>query len=95
MDSTAATVAKRKDLEEQLKQKQKELEDSYYDHQKTAQKDALDKELENFENEKDEEVKKWEEWLKKTDQVVDESLTMGKDKTNIVYTRVRDLGKHK
>ena len=43
MDSTAATVAKRKDLEAQLKEKQKSLEDSFYDHQKTAQKEAPDK----------------------------------------------------
>lgn len=92
-DDTAATVAKRKDLEAQLKDKQKDLEEAFYDHSKNAQKDALDKELENFEKEKDEEVKKWEEWLKKTDQVVDESLTMVKDKTSIVYNTLTDLGK--
>ena len=92
-DDTKSTIAKRKDLEEQLRSKQKELDEIFYDHQKTAQKDALDKELENFENEKDEEVKKWEEWLKKTDQVVDESLTMVKDKTSIVYNTLTDLGK--
>lgn len=92
-DDTKSTIAKRKDLEEQLRSKQKELDEIFYDHQKTAQKDALDKELENFEKEKDEEVKKWEEWLKKTDQVVDESLTMVKDKTSIVYNTLTDLGK--
>ena len=92
-DDTKSTIAKRKDLEEQLRSKQKELDEIFYDHQKTAQKEALDKELENFEKEKDEEVKKWEEWLKKTDQVVDESLTMVKDKTSIVYNTLTDLGK--
>lgn len=92
-DDTSATVAKRKELEAQLKEKQKDLEETYYDHSIDSQKEALDKELENFENEKNEEVKKWEEWLKDTDKVVDESLTMVKDKTNIVYDTLTDLGK--
>ena len=43
-DTTAATVAKRKQLEEQLAEAKKELEKEQYEHSITEQENALNKE---------------------------------------------------
>lgn len=55
-DDTAATVAKRKQLEEQLAQVRKELEDAEYDHSMDVQEDALNKQLEDYEAQKNAEI---------------------------------------
>ena len=48
-DDSAATVAKRKKLEEQLAESRKDLEEAEYDHSIESQKDALNKNYEDFE----------------------------------------------
>ncbi|MCI9140470.1 MAG: hypothetical protein HFI78_12430, partial [Lachnospiraceae bacterium] len=55
-DDTAATIAKRKLLEEQLAQARKELENTQYNHSIQMQEEALNKELENYEGEKNAEI---------------------------------------
>ena len=91
-DDTAATTAKRKQLEAELVEAQKSLEDSYYSHSMSARQDALDKEFSDFEEEKNAEIEKWEEWLKDTEQVVSEALEYVKNNTNKVFTTLKDLG---
>ena len=91
-DDTAATTAKRKQLEAELVEAQKSLEDSYYSHSMSARQDALDKEFSDFEEEKNAEIEKWEEWLKDTEQVVSEALDYVKNNTNEVFNTLKDLG---
>ncbi|WNV56910.1 phage tail tape measure protein [Oscillospiraceae bacterium NTUH-002-81] len=55
-DTTASTVAKRKKLEAQRAEAQKNLDDFNRDHAIDAQKEALDKQLEDFTNEKNAEI---------------------------------------
>lgn len=55
-DDTAATIAKRLKLEEQLADAKSDLEESEYEHSIQAQKDALSKQYEDFESEKQKEI---------------------------------------
>ena len=55
-DTTASTVAKRKKLEAQRAEAQKNLDDFNRDHAIDTQKEALDKQLEDFTNEKNAEI---------------------------------------
>lgn len=91
-DTTAATTAKRKQLEADLIDAQKDLEESYYSHSMSAKQEALDKEFSSFEEEKNAEIQKWEEWLTETETVVSEALTYVKENTNLVYTELTNLG---
>lgn len=91
-DTTAATTARRKKLEAELIDAQKSLEDSYYEHSMTSRNEALDKEFSSFEEEKNAEIAKWEEWLTETETVVSEALTYVKENTNLVYTELTELG---
>ena len=91
-DTTAATTAKRKQLEAELIEAQKSLEDSYYEHSMTAKQEALDDEFSNFEEEKNAEIEKWEEWLTETETVVSEALAYVKENTSLVYTELTELG---
>lgn len=55
-DNTAATVAKRKQLEEQLTEARKDLENAEYDHSIEAQEDALNKQYEDYKSARDKEI---------------------------------------
>ncbi len=91
-DTTAATTAKRKQLEAELIEAQKALEESYYDHSMNAKQEALDEEYNKFEEEKNEEIEKWEEWLKDTETIVSEALNYVKENTDLVYAELTELG---
>ena len=91
-DTTAATTAKRKQLEAELLDAQKALEESYYDHSISFRQDALDKEYSSFEEEKNKEIENWEEYLKDVDQVVADSLNYVKGQTESIYSTLTGLG---
>lgn len=55
-DNTSATIAKRKQLEEQLAEAKKALEEEEYQHSIDQQKDALNKNYEAFEQERNKEI---------------------------------------
>ena len=91
-DTTAATTAKRKQLEAELVEAQKALEESYYDHSMSARQEALDKEFSDFEEEKNEEIEKWEEWLTDVKTVVSQALEYVKSNTTTVLGTLTGLG---
>ena len=91
-DNTAATTAKRKQLEAELLDAQKALEESYYDHSISSRQDALDKEYSSFEEEKNKEIENWEEYLKNVDTVVADSLNYVKGQTESIYSTLTGLG---
>lgn len=91
-DTTAATTAKRKQLEAELLDAQKALEESYYDHNISSRQDALDKEYSSFEEEKNKEIENWESYLKNVDQVVTDSLNYVKGQTESIYSTLTGLG---
>ena len=91
-DNSAAAVAKKRKLEEELVNAQNALEESHYTHSMTTRQEALDQEFSDFEEEKNKEIEKWEEWLDDVEAVVGEALDYVKDQHDAVYTTLKDLG---
>ena len=75
-DNSMSAIAKRKQLEAELAEAQYDLQDAYYNRSVEDKQTALDKELETFQQEKDAEIQKWEEYLENVKQVVTDSLSI-------------------
>ena len=73
-DHSLSAAAKRKQLEAELAEAQYELQDTYYNRSVEDKQTALDKELEDFQAEKDAEIQKWDEYLTNVEALVAESL---------------------
>lgn len=84
-DSSAAAIAKRKKLEQELAEAKADLENQYYDRSISDRQDALDKEQEDFENEKNAEIEKWEEYLDNIEQVVADGLGIVQANASGIY----------
>ena len=91
-DNSASARAKRAQLEAELAETQQELSDTYYDRSVSNQQDALDKELEDFREEKDTEMESWDEYLENTNQVVSDCLATVQENTETVYNTLQALG---
>ena len=91
-DNSASARAKRAQLEAELAEAQQELSDTYYDRSVSNQQDALDKELEDFREEKDTEMESWDEYLQNTNQVVADCLATVQENTETVYNTLQALG---
>ena len=91
-DNSASARAKRAQLEAELAEAQQELSDTYYDRSVSNQQDALDKELEDFQNEKDAEMEAWDEYLENAEQVVADSLATIQENTETVYNTLQAMG---
>ncbi|NBH28817.1 hypothetical protein D3Z60_24560 [Lachnospiraceae bacterium] len=83
-DTTAATVAKRKQLEEQLAEAKKELEREQYEHSITEQENALNKEYENYENERNAAIEKLKASLEEREALIAASFETVKQNADIV-----------
>lgn len=69
-DNSMAAQAQKARLRAELAEAKAEQEEMYYDRSVSNQQEALDKELENFTDEKEAEKEKLDEWLEDTDAVV-------------------------
>lgn len=85
-DNSMSAAAKRKQLEAELAEAKADLEDSYYNRSVDNQQEALDKELEGFQEEKEAEIEQLDQWLTNVEGVVAESL-------GIVQTNAAEIGK--
>lgn len=74
MDNSASAVAQKKKLEAELADARSALDEAYYDRSITDQQNALDNELDNFKEQKDAEIEKWEKYLEDVQKVVVDSL---------------------
>ncbi len=92
-DNSASARAQRAKLEAELIEAQAELQETYYDRSITDQQNALDKELENFKENKDKEMEGWDEYLENTEQVVADSLSTVQTNTDAVYQTLKSMGK--
>lgn len=90
-DNTASTIAKRKQLEQQLADARKDLEETQYDHSIEQQKDALNKELDRFTEEKDAEIKKLEESLEDRETLIYNSMQSVKENSAIIGQEITDM----
>lgn len=91
-DNSASARAQRAQLQAELAKAQQELQDTYYDRSISDQQEALDKELENFREEKDKEMEGWDAYLENTEQVVSDALTTVQSNTEIVYQTLQNMG---
>ena len=73
-DNSLSAAAKRKQLEAELAEAQYDLQDTYYNRSVEDKQTALDKELETFQQEKEAEIQKWDEYLTNVETLVAESL---------------------
>ena len=91
-DNSASARAKRAQLEAELLDAQADLEETYYDRSISNQQEALDKELESFEDAKNDEMEGWDEYLENTNKVVADSLDVVKANTNAIYQELQAMG---
>lgn len=69
-----ADIAERRKLEAQLKESQEGLNDIYYDHAKEAQSNALDEEMEAYQDARDKYIEQLDEMLKDVEQLIQDTL---------------------
>lgn len=72
-DNSASAIAQKKQLQAQLSAAQEELDELYYNHSIEKQGEALDKQLENYQDSKDKEMEQLDESLKNEEQVISDS----------------------
>lgn len=90
-DDSAATIAKRKKLEEQLSEAKKDLEEAEYDHSIESQKDALNKNYEDFEEARNEEIELLRESLENREFLISDSLESVKANANLVGQEIANI----
>ena len=91
-DNSASARAQRAKLEAELYEAKADLEETYYDRSISDQQDALDKELEGFQETKEAEIEAWEKYLENVELVVSDSLAMVQENTKVVYAMLTALG---
>lgn len=90
-DTSAATIAKRKKLEEQLAEAKKDLEETEYDHSIEVQEDALNKQYESYERERNEEIDALRESLNDKETVLAESFETVKENASVVGQEIATI----
>lgn len=90
-DNSAATIAKRKQLEEQLAEAKKTLADAEYDHSIEAQKDALNQQYEAFETERNAEIEALRLSLEQREVLIAESFANVKANTETIATEISEI----
>ena len=73
-DNSASAIAQKKKLQAELSQAQKELDELYYNHSVEKQQEAFDKSLENYKDNKQNEMDALDESLKNEEQVIADSF---------------------
>lgn len=90
-DTSAAAIAKRKKLQEELYNAQQELAETYYDHDIETQQNALDKELEAYRQEKEDRMEELDNYLKNEEQVLADSLQLILEKADGIDAFLKNI----
>ncbi len=90
-DTTAATVAKRKQLEEQLAQTRADLEETQYQHSVETQKESLNQQYENYEDARNQEIESLEESLKDRETIIAVSMESVRQNTQIIADQITEI----
>lgn len=90
-DNTAATIAKRKQLEEQLAEAKKDLEETEYGHSIQAQEDALNKQLEDYEKSKNDEIESLKASLEERETLLIQSFNTVKENAGIIGQEIASM----
>lgn len=84
-DTSMSSMAKRKQLEQELAEARAEQEELYYNRSIEDQQSALDQELEIFQQEKDAEIAKLDEYLTNVELVIADSLNLIQANASGIY----------
>nr|DAG47880.1 MAG TPA: minor tail protein [Caudoviricetes sp.] len=90
-DNSASAIAQKKKLQAELAAAQEELDEIYYDHSVEKQQEALDKSLENYQDEKDTEMEKLDESLKNEEQIIADSYATIAANTESIAQTLSDI----
>ena len=83
-NTSSSAMAQRKRLEAELLKAQEEQQDMYYNHSIEKQQEALDKELEDYTQNKQDQMDALDEYLKNEEQVIADSFDLVTKNTEIV-----------
>lgn len=92
-DDSAAANAKRIKLEQELADAMKDLEETQYDHSIEAQKEALDKQMEDYEDARQKEIDELEAYLKEVEKVQADSFEIIKQNTDVIANEIENIAK--
>ena len=90
-DNSAATVAKRKLLQEQLAEAKKDLEETEYEHSIQAQEDVLNKQLEDYEKSKNDEIEALKASLEERETLLIQSFNTVKENAGIIGQEIASM----
>lgn len=90
LDDSRKAQAEKMALEEELAELQKDLADFQADHAMDVTEDALDKQYEAYEQEKDAEIEKLEESISSTQKLYDMAIKYIKENWNTLYQELLD-----
>lgn len=90
-DNSASAIAQKKKLQSELAQAKEELEELYYNHSVEKQQDALDKQLEDYQNNKQDEMDALDESLKNEDQIIQDSYATIAANTESLAQNLSDI----
>lgn len=90
-DNTASTVAKRKQLEEQLAEAMADLDETQYDHSVETQKKALNQQYEDFEYARNQEIEALRESLNDREAILTESFETVKNNAALVGQEIATI----
>lgn len=90
-DNSASAIAQKKKLQAELAQAKEELEELYYDHSVEKQQDALDKQLEDYQNNKQDEMDALDESLKNEDKIIQDSYATIAANTESLAQNLSDI----
>lgn len=90
-DNSASAIARRKQLEAELDAAQEELDELYYNHSVEKQQEALDKSLENYQDDKQNEMDALDESLKNEEQIIADSYATITANTESVAQTLSDI----
>jgi hypothetical protein len=90
LDNSASARAQKAKLEAELYEAKATLEETYYDRSISNQQDALDKELEDFTEEKNAEIEKWDKYLEDVETIIAESLTNVQLNADATYVALKE-----
>lgn len=90
-DNTAATIAKRKQLEEQLAEARTDLDETQYDHSVEAQREALNQQYQDYEDARNKEIEDLEETLTDRENMIASSMESVKQNTQVVANQITDI----
>ena len=90
-DNSASAIAQKKKLQAELAQAKEELDELYYGHSIDKQQEALDKQLEDYQNNKQDEMDALDESLKNENQIIQDSYATVAANTELLAQNLSDI----